>query len=306
MTPDQSTFQLWLLGLVWTLGPWLALGFAAVIATLVVRKISHLARSVERRPVKQGVSGFFGVVRDSWIHGTLTGSTIYVVIGCVMFGGFVAAGIQGLVQRAVQGPVLGAIEDKMVVPPTPGPDSSNDGVLDLIILSGLIMACVTVMIGVVAYRRLRRNAVKIASRLPARGASKPLVVRLFYDKKTTGIAILVVGCWMLWGFLSQVVGLAIYMSPGLSSLQSIPGVETAAIVFLVILGIAMFGVMFAPLAWLSARNIRLQFRHLRRNRVAQRLFYVKAVVLCGLLGSLLNMYLIGLLGHLFWPSVFTR
>jgi hypothetical protein len=306
MTPDQSTFQLWLLGLVWTLGPWLALGFAAVIATLVVTKISHLARDVEKRPVKQGVSGFFGVVRDSWIHGTLTGSTIYVLIGCIMFGGFAAAGIQGLVQRTIQEPVPGAIEDRIVVPPMKGPDSSNDGVLDLIILGGLIMACVTVMIGVVAYRRLRRKAVEIASRLPARCGSRPLVVRLFCDKKTTGIAILVVGCWMFWGFLSQVVGLAIYMTPSLSSLQSIPGVETAAIVFLMILGVAMFGVMFAPFAWLSARNIRLQFRHLRQNRVTQRLFYVKAVVLCGLLGCLLNMYLIDLLGHLFWPGVFTR
>jgi hypothetical protein len=223
-----------------------------------------------------------------------------------MLGGFVAAGIQGFVRRNIQENVRDAVQDELVLPPIPGPDSGGDGVLDWIILGGLIMACVTIMIGVIVYRRLRRHAVEIASHLPARDSSRPLVVKLFYDKQATGIAVLVVGCWILWGLLSQMAGLAIYMSPGVSSLQSIPGVETAAMVFLVILGIAMFGAMFAPLAWLSARNIRLQVRHLRKNRVARRLFYVNVAVSSGLLGSLLNMFLIDLLGNLFWPGVFTR
>jgi len=306
MTLDQSTFQLWFLGLVWTLGPWLALGFAAVLATLVIRRISDAARGIERRPVEEGFSGFLGVLRSSWIHRALTSSAVYIVVGCIMLGGFVAAGIQGFVRRNIQETVRDAVQDELVLPPIPGLDSGGDGALDWIILGGLITACVTIMLGVIVYRRLRRRAVEIASRFPARDSSRPLVVKLFYDKKATGIAVLVVGCWILWGLLSQMVGLAIYMSPGVSSLQSIPGVETAAMVFLVILGIAMFGVMFAPLTWLSIRNIRLQVRHLRKNRVARGLFYVNVAVFSGLLGSLLNMYLIDLLGNLFWPGVFTR
>jgi hypothetical protein len=306
MTLDQSIFQLWFLGLVWTLGPWLALGFAAVLATLVIRKISDAARGIERRPVEEGVSGFLGVLRSSWLHRALTSSAAYIVFGCIMLGGFVTAGIQGFARRNIHETVRDAAQDELVVPPIPGPDSSGDGVFDWIILGGLIMACVAIMIGVIAYRRLRRHAVEVASHLPSRDSSRPLVVKLFYDKQATGIAILVVGCWILWGLLSQMAGLAIYMSPGVNSLQSIPGVEKAAMVFLVILGIAMFGVMFAPLAWLSVRNIRLQVRHLRKNRVARRLFYVNVAVSSGLVGSLLNMFLIDLLGNLFWPGVFTR
>jgi hypothetical protein len=306
MTLDQSTFQLWLLGLVWTLGPWLALGFAAVLATLVIRKISDAARGVERKPVEEGVSGFFGVLRSSWLHGALTSSAAYIVFGCLMLGGFVAAGIQGFVRRNIHQSGREAVQEEFVVPPISGPDSGGDAVFDWIVLGGLIMACVTITIGVIVYRRLHRHAVEVASRLPSRDSSRPLVVKLFYDKQATGIAVLVVGCWILWGLLSQMAGLAIYMSPGVSSLQSIPGVETAAMVFLAILGIAMFGVMFAPLAWLSVRNIKMQVRHLQENRIALRLFYVNVVVSSALLGSLLNIFLIDLLGHFFWSGVFTR
>jgi hypothetical protein len=306
MTPHHSTFQLWLLGVVWTLGPWLALGFAAILATLVVQRVSRLARSIEKKPVERGAGGFVGLVRDGWIHGALARSTLFIVMGCLMFAGFIAAGIQGFVQRSVQETLRGTVEEEWVVQPGPVPDSSGDGFLDLIILGGLMMACVTVIIGVSVYRRLRRRAEEIASRPTSRGAPKPVVVRLFYDNKKIGITILVVGCWMLWGFLSQVVGLAIYTFPGASSLGSIPGVETAAIVFLVILGIAMFIAMFAPLAWLSFRNARLQLRYMRENRVARRVFYAQVVVFCGLLGSALNLYLIDVLGRLLWPSVFDR
>jgi hypothetical protein len=168
------------------------------------------------------------------------------------------------------------------------------------------MACVTVIIGVNVYRRLRRRAVELATRSAGRGAPKPVVVRLFYENKAIGIVILVIGCWVLWGLLCQIVGLAVFMFPGLRSLPSIPGVETAAIVFLVVLGAAMFAALFAPSVWLSMRNFKLQFRYLRENRVARRLFYAQAVVLCGLIGIALNLYLINVLGHLLWPSVFAR
>ncbi|UCH85553.1 MAG: hypothetical protein JSW50_07665, partial [Candidatus Latescibacterota bacterium] len=140
----------------------------------------------------------------------------------------------------------------------------------------------------------------------ARRAARPVVVRLFHDNKAIGIVVLVVGCWIVWGFLCQVVGLAIFMVPGLSSLPSIPGVETAAIVFLVVLGSIMFAAFFAPFVWMSSRNLKLQFRYLRENRVARQLFHANAVVLCGLSGSLLNLYLIDLLGQLLWPGVFAR
>jgi hypothetical protein len=306
MNPDHTTFQLWLWGLVWTLGPWFALGFAAVLATFAIRKISGFARNIEKKPVEKGLSGFFAIVRDNWIHGTLTRSTIVVVIGCVMFGGFVAAGIQGVVHRNIQGTFQEFAEDNLVTQTEPVTISGEDGVLDLIILSGLIMACITVIIGINVYHRFRRHAIELAARSAARRAPRPIVVKLFYDNKAIGIVVLVVGCWIFWGFLCQIVGLAVFLFPGLTTLPSIPGVESAAIVFLVVLGSIMFAVMFAPFVWLSARNLKLQLRYLRENPVARRLFYVNAVVLCGLAGTLLNLYLIELLGHLLWPSVFDR
>jgi len=305
MTSDSSTFRLWLLGLAWTLGPWLSLGLAAVLATLGIRQISRRARSIETRPIQPGLGGFLGVVKDSWIHRVLTWSTLYIVIGCIMLGGLVAAGIQGLVSNGIQESALGTSAGETNVPAAPAQPSSG-GALDLILLGGLIMACVTVMVGVVAYRRLRRRAKTEAARLPGRGSSRPLIVRLFHDSKALGITVLVVACWLLWGLLCQAVGLAVYMTPGAGSLQRIPGVETVAIVFLLVLAVAMFGVVFGPFTWLLVRNVKLQVRHLRQNTVARRLFYAEAVILCGLAGSLLNLYLVRVLGRTFWPSVFTR
>lgn len=306
MNTDQTTFQLWLWGLVWTLGPWLALGFAAVLATIVIQKVSRAARHIEKKPIEQGVGGFFDVVRNSWLHGSLTKSVIIVVIACVMLGGFVAAGMQGFVHRNIQETAQTYAERELANLPDTPPSADENGALHLILLLAMMMACVTVMLSVTAYRRVRRHAAMLAARSAARGTTKPFVVKMFYEKKGTGIAMFVVGSWFLWGFLCQLVGLAVYMFPALHSLPSIPGVETAAIIFLLILSIAMLVALFAPFVWLSVRNFKLQLRHFRENRMARRLFYAQAVVFAGLIGGLLNLYLIDILGNLLWPDVFAR
>jgi hypothetical protein len=86
--------------------------------------------------------------------------------------------------------------------------------------------------------------------------------------------------------------------------KPIPGVMTAAVVFMVILMILMYAVFLGPFAWLSWRNMKLHLRYIRENRVARRLFHAHVIILAGCFGMLLNLYLIDLLGRHLWPSIF--
>ena len=137
-----------------------------------------------------------------------------------------------------------------------------------------------------------------------RGAPSPVVVKLFHDNKTIGIVVLIIGCWILWGFLTQVGGLAVILIPGLRAKSSIPGVIPAIIVFLIILSILLYVLLFGPVAWFSFRNLKLHLRYIRENRIAKKFFHLQIIILGGALGVVLNLYFVNLLGKILWPAIF--
>lgn len=293
------------MGLVWGLGPWLALGLAAVLFALAVRPIHSLAKTIESKKVGQGFQEFLKLYRDALIHRSLVKGVFFITVGCLIFAGLLTAGIQGLVQRGLQEGVREMVDVQALPPPEASAAQNGGAVLDWILLAGLIFAGVTIVVGFKMYRSFRRRALEFASSQKDSKANRPIAVKLFHDNKTIGIILLVIGCWFFWGFLTQLAGLLLTF-PALGAVTSkpIPGVLTAAIVFVVVLGVLMNIALFGPLAWFSWRNVKLQVRHLRENRIAMRLFHINTVFFAGCLGLILNAYLIDLLGRQFWPSIF--
>jgi len=292
------------MGIVWSIGPWLAIGLSAVLATLAIKRVHRYAKTIETRPVKQGFSGFIRIVRNSFLHGFLTWSTLCIIIGCIAFGGLLTAGFYGFFQQNFQGSIQKMVEKPPLIESATNDKAEGEGVLESILIIGLISAILTVLIGVKIYRSLSRRAKELSLYAMIRGGPPPVIVKLFHDNKTIGIVVLVIGCWILWGFLTQIGGLAMILIPGLRAKSSIPGVMSATIVFLVILSILLYVLLFGPVAWFSFRNLKLHLRYIRENRIAKKLFHLHIIVLGGALGALLNLYFVNLLGKILWPTIF--
>jgi hypothetical protein len=306
MPPGQTTsfFWLWVMGIVWSIGPWLAIGLSAVLATLAIQRVHRYAKTIETRPVKQGFRGFIRIVRDSYLHGFLTWSTLRIIIGCIAFGGLLTAGFYGFFQQNFQGSIQKMVEKQPIIESATNDKAEGEGVLESILIIGLISAGLTVLIGTKIYRSLSQRAKELSISAMIRGKPSPVIVKLFHDNKTIGIVVLVIGCWILWGFLTQIGGLAVILIPGLRAKSSIPGVMPATIAFLVILSILLYVLLFGPVAWFSFRNLKLHLRYIRENRIAKKLFHLQIIILGGALGMVLNLYFVNLLGKILWPVIF--
>jgi len=306
MPPGQTTsfFWLWVMGIVWSIGPWLAIGLSAVLATLAIQRVHRYARTIETRPVKQGFRGYIRIVRDSYLHGFLTWSTLRIIIGCIAFGGLLTSGFYGFFQQNFQGSIQKMVETQPLIESATNDEAEGEGVLESILIIGLISAGLTVLIGTKIYRSLSQRAKELSISAMIRGEPSPVIVKLFHDNKTIGIVVLIIGCWILWGFLTQIGGLAIILIPGLKAKSSIPGVMSATIVFLMILSILLYVLLFGPVAWFSFRNLKLHLRYIRENRIAKKLFHLQIIILGGVLGVVLNLYFVNLLGKILWPATF--
>lgn len=128
---------------------------------------------------------------------------------------------------------------------------------------------------------------------------------MFHDNKKAGAALLFVGGWMFWGMAMQFVGLVALALPKewVNSI-SMPWVMTLAIGFLMLFWLLLFASMLSPILWMAWRSLNLQLRHLGQNRPLRRAAYLWTAVLGGLLGLVVNMYLVEITGRTFWPEVF--
>jgi hypothetical protein len=301
MSPDITTshFLLWLSGLAWVFGPWLSIAFALTLAALGMQWLHRFARSIETKPVKQG---FFSVYWDLIMHRSISQVVLFLTIGSVAFAGLLGAGIHGIVQKNVQE----IVETELSPDPETLINSTQEVSLDMIFLMGLIMAVVTVIIGIRTYKSLCRRAVELASDRGAGDGHRPFIVKVFYDNKKVGVVIMIVGCWFLWGLLTQIGGgvLMLVPLPRALTTASIPGVTTVVIYLIIFLGVLLFIAFLGPFAWFSWRNLKLQIRYIKENRSHRRLFYIQMIVFGGFFGYFLNLYLLQLLGQLMWPSLF--
>jgi hypothetical protein len=304
MAADQTSSLLWLwvLQVGWALAAWLPLALTAILIALAIRWLHYRAKSIEGKKVEPGFVGFLKITRDYISHLTIgKAMTLAIIVGLAL-GGMIAVGLQKFIQPEVQK----VIEQKDFPKPDAVGFSGQHISIDFILLLALVLGILMIVIGIRVYRLLRVRASEVAGRLENHHSSRPLLLRLFYDSPKMGVLVLVIGGFLLFGMLMQIVSLMLILVPLPRAIteSSFPFVMTTFIWILSGLGIVLFLAFFGPSIWMGVRNFKLQLRYYRENRIFRASVNVSTTIFVCLFGALLNIWLINYLGKFIWPSIF--
>ena len=292
MPGDQTTsiFWLWIWQIVWWLAAMLPLAAAGILIALGLRALHRRARAIEKKPVESTPGGFVKLLRDKFTHQVMGRSMLLIMFGGLALGGLVGLFLQRLIQPGVQE----AIDSSGLLKPEAAPPPGHGPSLDFIFFLALVVGSATVVLAVYAYRSLCRRAVELAGSLAGREDPRPLLVRWFHDSKKLGLIALVIGAWVCFGVIMQVVGFIAVIVPWPAGVAdvSIPWAETAVIWVLVAIGAVFFLAPFVPVVWMGIRHFKLEVRYYRENPTFRLMTNISAAVGACLLGSLLIMVLL--------------
>jgi hypothetical protein len=304
MITDQTTsiLWLWILQVSWWLAYLLPLAAAVILIALGFRWLHRRARDIESKPVEAGPGGFGKLLRDKFSHMAIGQSMLYLIIGGLALGGMLALFLQSFIEPEVQKAVE---QGNLMKPETPAPSGQGDPI-NFILFLALVLGALTVVIGIYTYRSLRQRATEAASHLTGREPARPLLVRWFHDSKKMGVLALVIGGFLCFGLLMQVVGLIVFIVPLPESLtnQSFQWAATAVIWVIVAMGVLMFLAFLAPPVWMALRHFKLEVRYYQENPTFRIAVNVSTVFGAGAFGALLSMHLLNYLGRIFWPAIF--
>jgi hypothetical protein len=287
MNTDQtsSLLWLWILQIAWWLAYMLPLAAAVILIALGFRWLHHRARDIEAKPVEAGPGGFVKLLRDKFSHMAIGQSMLYLIIGGLALGGMLALFLQNFIQPEVQR----AVEQGDLIKPEAAAPVGQGDPINLIFFLALVLGALTVVMGIYTYNSLRQHATEAAARLTGRESSRPLLVRWFHDSKNMGLLAMVIGGWVCFGLLMQVVGLIVFIVPLPEALTnlSFQWAATAVICVIVALGCLMFLAFLAPPVWMGMRHFRLELRYYRENPTFRLLTNVSTAFFAGFFGALL-------------------
>ena len=238
--------------------------------------------------------GFVRLLQDKFTHQAFSQSILFILFGGLALGGLVGLYLQQLVQPGVQKTIESGslLKQDINVPINSGP------YLDFILFLSLLVGAVMVALAVHTYRSLCRDASEIAVSLRGREAPRPFLVKWFYDNRKIGLLALIIGGWICFGFIMQVVGFIVVVVPWPTGLTDVSFIWATNIVIW-ILGAAGVLLFLAPLAlalWMGIRHFKLEVRYYQGNSTFRLIVNVATALGAGLLGSLLFMYLLDRLG----------
>lgn len=291
MTTDQtsSLLWLWILQIAWWLAVMLPLAAAGICIALGLRALHRQARAIEKKPVESEPGGFVKLLRDKFTHQALSQSMLLLISGGLALGGLLGFFLQRLIQPGVQK----AIESGDLLKPETAPPPGHGDPLDVIFLLALVVGAVTVLLAVHTYRSLCRRAAELAGSLASREAPRPLLVRWFHDSKKMGLVAVVIGGWVCFGAIQQVVGpivLSVLCAAGLTNV-SIPWAETALSWVVLAFGAVIFLAPFVLVFWMAVRHLKLELRYYRENPTFRLTTNISAALGAGFFGALLFMNL---------------
>jgi hypothetical protein len=315
MTTNQtsSLLWLWILQIAWWLAYMLPLAAAVILIALGFRWLHRRARDIEAKPVEAGPGGFVKLLRDKFSHMAIGQSMLYLIIGGLALGGMLALFLQSFIQPEVQK----AVEQGDLIKPEAAAPVGQGDPINFILFLTLVLGALTVVMGIYTYNSLRQRATEAAARLTGREPSRPLLVRWFHDSKNMGVLAMIIGGWVCFGLLMQVVGLIVFIVPLPETLTnlSFQWAATAVIWVLVALGGLMFLAFLAPPVWMGVRHFKLELRYYRKNPTFKLMTNVSTAFFAGFFGALLCanlMYRLGispingdsfeLLGWVWYPA----
>jgi len=292
MTTDQtsSLLWIWILQIAWWLAAMLPLAAAGILIALGLRALHRRARAIEKKPVESKPGGFVKLLRDKFSHQILGQSMLLFIFGGLALGGLVGLFLQWLIQPGVEKAIESGelLKPEAAAPPSRGPS------LDFIFFLALVVGTVTVVLAVHTYRLLCRRAAELAKSLESLETPRPLLVRWFHDSKKLGLVVLVIGGWVCFGLIMQVVGFIVVVVPWPAGLTdvSFPWATNAVIWVLVAAGVILFLIPFVLAVWMGARHFKLDVRYYRENPSFRLMVNVATALGAGPFGALLFMNLL--------------
>jgi hypothetical protein len=294
-TPQTSSLLwIWILQIAWWLAVMLPLAAAGIFIALGLRALHRRARDIEKKPIESEPGGFLKLLRDKFTHQALGQSMLPLILAGLALGGLVGFFFQRLIQPGVQK----AIESGDLLKPEAAAPPGHGHSLDFIFLLALVVGTITVVLAVHTYRSLCRRAANLAGSLASREAPRPLLVRWFHDSKKMGLIALVIGGWVCFGLIMQVVGFIFLVIPWPAGLTNVsfPWATTAVILVLVAGGAVLFLAPFVLGVWMAVRHFKLEFRYYQENPTFRLMVNVSAALGAGIFGALLFMNLLHRLG----------
>ena len=303
MTTDQtsSILWLWVLQVAWWLAYMLPLALAVIAIVLGFRRLNRRARAIEAEPVAPGPGGFLKIIRDKSSHVAISRFMLYLILGGMALGGMLALFLQSFIQPEVER----AVEQGDLLKPEAADSVQSGASLDLILFLSLVVGVLTFVFVIYTYRSLCRRAAEMVSQR-ADQSPRPLLVRWFHDRKRIGVLAMVIGGWLFFGLLMQVVGLMVIIIPVPEFLTNLSFRWTATVLIcLLAVGMALLlFALYAPAVWMALRHFKLEVRYYEENEIFRTLVNVVTVFGAGAFGALLTMHLLTYLGTVFWPSIF--
>ena len=296
MSVEQTGSLLWILILQisWWLAAMLPLAVAGIVIAFVLRSVNRQARAIEKKPIESKPGGFVRLLHDKFTHQALSQSILFILFGGLALGGLVGLYLQQLVQPGVQKTIESGslLKQDINVPINSGPS------LDFILFLSLLVGAVMVALAVHTYRSLCRDASEIAVSLRGREAPRPFLVKWFYDNRKIGLVALIIGGWICFGFIMQVVGFIVVVVHWPTGLTDVSFLWTTNIVIWILgaVGVLLFLAPFALAIWMGIRHFKLEVRYYQGNSTFRLIVNVATALGAGLFGSLLFMYLLDRLG----------
>ena len=310
MTPADGAglLELWLLQIVWSLGPWVCIGLGLVVITRGSRAFKSAARNIEQRAERTSAHGRFAISFDLLSHRMLTTLSMLFAFACIGVAGMVSGVLQGGVEARVRelAPPIGELASPIEA--APGQSASTDFIAAICLATfGMTLA-----IAIIVYRALRQRALEhsaapdLGARPPAIGARAPVVVRFFSRPLPVRLGITAFGAFFFFGFLSQIVwGMMLVFPPPASWLAlEAPGMLPALGWILLCIGPAVLAAAMSPTLNLAARYAQLHERFVSLNPRMRRNIARRFAIGAGLIGAAIDLNLLLWIGTRLFPEAF--
>jgi hypothetical protein len=296
MTPTDGAglIELWLLQIVWGLGPWICIGFGLVVITRGSGVFKSAARNIEQRAERTSAHGRAAISFDLLSHRIVTILSMLFAFACI--------GVAGMVSEVLQGGVEARVRE---LPPAIEAAPGQTASVDFIAAVCLATLGVTLAITVCIYRALRQRALE-HSATPDLGAHAPAMVRFFSRPPLARLGVTAFSAFLFFGFLSQIAwGLMLVYPPPASWLTlEAPGLLPALGWILLWIGPAVLLAALSPTWNLTARYAQLHQRFFKLNPQMRRNAGRRAAIGVGFIGAVIDFNLLIWIGARLFPEAF--
>jgi hypothetical protein len=281
VTPPDAAglIELWLLQIVWGLGPWICIGIGLVVIMRGSRAFTSKARNIERRAEQTSKRGRLAISFDLVSHRMLTVASMFFAFACIGFAGLMSNALQGSIEPRVR---------ELAVPIEQA--SEQTASVDFIVAVCLATLGLSLAITVFIYQELRRRALEHPATADP-GARRTAAARFFARPLRVRLGITAFCAFFMCGILSQIIwGMLLVFPPPTSWLSlEAPGLLPVLIWALMCIGPAVLLAALSPTLNLAAGHARLRRRFLElspqmRQQVARR-FAIGA----GVIGALIDL-----------------